>query len=665
MEHVYYEEEAIVRAPMKVVGRRMLGLLKGHGLKLFVCLLLLFAASGVSLLGPLLVKRAIDVDIANGNYRGLVLTVCIYVVAQLSFLVLTYFQRVKLETAGQTIISALRERLFAKVTQMSISFFDKNPVGRLIARIESDTEAMRLLFTSAVVTFAGDVIMFFGMLAVMAFVDLKLMLMTSLIIPPIVFGAWLFSKKTTPLLLTLRKRTADLTAFMTEHFQGSAIVQIFGRERQAMEAMRHANQRRYETGVKVELIVVAFFNSIFLTEVLGVTIILWHGGKWALEGAVTIGTLMMFIGYVRRFFEPLHRFSEELSTFQRAFSGAQRVFELLDAEPEIVDRRETRRWKRLERSIEFDNVWFRYGDAVRGEGRDELPRGPGAEGSAGQATGSYPEPYPDERTSAPAPGQLPAVKAPGRNDWVLRGVSFSVPKGERWALVGATGGGKTSIISLLLRFYQPQKGRILVDGIDINELSQAELRAKIGLVLQDIFLFPGNVLENLRLGEEALSSERVMLAAKRLGVDDVIERLPEGLGTELAERGENLSTGERQLLSFLRALLVDPDILVLDEATSSVDPHTERLLQRAMEELLADRTSLVIAHRLSTVVDSDNILVIHDGQIVERGSHATLITQPGYYNKLFKLQSLAARERRQVVGAEAPQAGTLRVAKDD
>ncbi|MCX5801401.1 MAG: ABC transporter ATP-binding protein [Candidatus Eisenbacteria bacterium] len=599
MDPVYYEEETTVRTPTRILARRMLGLLKGHGVELAVCLVLLFAASSVSLVGPILVKRAIDVDIAERNFRGLVLTVLLFVAAQLAFLLLSYVQRVRLETVGQAIISSLRERLFARVTGMSLSFFDKNPVGRLISRVESDTEAMRMLFTSAVVTFLGDIIMFLGMLAVMAYVNLKLTLVTSLVLPPILTAAWIFSKKTTPLFLTVRKRMADITAFLTEHLQGSAIVQIFGREKQTTEAMRDANQRKYETALKVELIVVAFFNTLFLTETIGVTLILWQGGKWALSGAVTIGTLMMFMGYVRRFFEPLHRLSEELSTFQRAFSGAQRVFELLDTQPEITDKPVTREWKRFEKGIDFENVWFSYDN----------------------------------------------------HDWVLRDITFSLSKGQRWALVGATGGGKTSIISLLLRFYQPQRGRILVDGIDIKELSQEELRAKIGLVLQDIFLFPGNVLENLRMGEKTLSPDRVMEAARRIRVDDVVNRLPRGLETELAERGDNLSTGERQLLSFLRALLVDPDILVLDEATSSVDPHTERLLRRAMKELMAGRTSLVIAHRLSTVMDSDHILVIHDGEVVERGNHSALMAQKGYYRKLFRLQCLATRER------ETPAAG--------
>ena len=362
--------------------------------------------------------------------------------------------------------------------------------------------------------------------------------------------------------------------------------------------------------------VVAFFNSIFLTEVFGTGIILWYGGKWGLGGSVTIGTLVMFIGYLRRFFEPLHRFSEELSTFQRAFSGGQRVFELLDAEPEVMDKAVVKRWTRLEKAVEFKNVWFSYGNGEADSG----------EGVPQAAVGNV-----------------------GRNGWVLRDISFTVPRGERWALVGATGGGKTSIISLLLRFYQPQRGRILVDGIDVNDIRQTELRSRIGLVLQDIFLFPGNVLENLRMGDEQITPERVMKAARRLGVDDVITRLPKGLDTELAERGENLSTGERQLFSFLRALLVDPDILVLDEATSSVDPQTERLLQRAMTELFAGRTSIVIAHRLSTVVDSDNILVIHNGGITESGRHEELLAQGGYYSKLFTLQSLAARGEEEVV----------------
>ncbi|MFH0777534.1 MAG: ABC transporter ATP-binding protein [Candidatus Eisenbacteria bacterium] len=570
----------------------MLSLLKGHELELVVCLVLLFTATGVSLLGPILVKRAVDVDIASKNYRGLVLTVIVFVLAQLGFLLLTYVQRVKLETVGQKIISALRERLFAHVTQMSLAYFDKNPVGRLISRVESDTEAMRMLFTSAVVTFAGDVIMFFGMLFVMGYVNPRLMLITAAIVPPILFGAWLFSKKSTPLLLVVRKRTADLTAFLTEHLQGSSIIQIFGREPQVIEGMSDANQRKYAVGLRVELMVVAFFNGLFLMETVGVVLILWRGGMWALEGVVTIGTLMMFMGYVRRFFEPLHRLSEELSTINRAYSGAQRVFDLLDTKPEVEDSRAPIPWKRLQSAITFENIWFSY----------------------------------------------------DKDDWVLRDVSFNLPKGERWALVGATGGGKTSIINLLLRFYEPQRGRILVDGIDIRELTQEELRAKVGLVLQDIFLFPGNIVDNLRMGEKPLTESDITVAAGRIGVDDVLARFPRGLKTELAERGVNLSTGERQLLSFLRALLVDPDILVLDEATSSVDPQTERKLRRAMSELLAGRTSMVIAHRLSTVVDCDNILVIHDGEIVEHGNHHSLIAQGGYYSKLFRLQSLKVIE---------------------
>jgi ATP-binding cassette subfamily B protein len=344
----------------------------------------------------------------------------------------------------------------------------------------------------------------------------------------------------------------------------------------------------------------------------------------------------MFIGYLRRFFEPVHRFSEELSTFQRAFSGAQRVFELLDAELEVMDKAAAKKWGRLEKAVEFQNVWFSYGD---GNGKGESGASDtGKIGGAATQDAHGVDKIPGTATQDARP------VAPDKDDWVLREINFTVPRGERWALVGATGGGKTSIISLLLRFYQPQKGRILVDGIDINDIRQTELRSRIGLVLQDIFLFPGNVLENLRMGDERITPERVMEAARRLGMDDVIRRLPKGLDTQLAERGENLSTGERQLLSFLRAMLVDPDILVLDEATSSVDPQTERLLQRAMAELLAGRTSVVIAHRLSTVMDSDNILVIHNGRITERGRHEELLAQGGYYSKLFMLQSLAARE---------------------
>jgi ATP-binding cassette subfamily B protein len=442
----------------------------------------------------------------------------------------------------------------------------------------------------------GDALTFVGMFIVMFIVHWKLALITASVLPPIFFGAWLFQKKTTKRFLMVRKRMADIMAFVTEHLQGMHVIQLFNQEGRAIDRMIHANRRKFDTEFSAEFAVVVFFNTLFFMELVGIALILWRGGLWAIQGVVTVGTLMMFIGYVRRFFQPIHHLSEQLSIFQKAFASSKRIFHLLDMEPVIDDAAKPVRWKSLEQGIEFRDVWFSYNE----------------------------------------------------KDWALKGVSFRIPRGERWALVGQTGSGKTSIVNLLLRFYDCQRGSVEVDGLDIRNIRQKELREKIALVLQDVFIFPGSVLENVRLGNEDIAPERVADALKTVCPEELLERLSDGLDTELAERGKDLSTGERQLLSFARALAFDPEILLLDEATSSVDPATEAAIRDALTLLLQGRTSIIVAHRLSTVISSDKILVVHDGKIVEQGSHWDLLKQGGHYSRLYELQLAQTCEAEEV-----------------
>ncbi|MFH1219907.1 MAG: ABC transporter ATP-binding protein [Candidatus Eisenbacteria bacterium] len=615
MESAYYEDDKQADISSRKALGHLMPLLKPHRGWLAGCLLLLAASKAIYLVGPYLIRHAIDIDITGRNYRGLVGTVGLYVLVQGLFLVINYVFRLRMEIIGQRVMIVLRKRLFDHVIKMAISFFDRNPTGRLMARIESDTEALRMMFTNTVVAMIGSVFLVAGMFIWMFIVSWQLTLVVTILIPVVATALYFYHRVTTPKWLVIRKRMADVTASLTEFIQGIEVVQIFDRTREVRRRMNEINRRKYAPQVKAEVIVTVMFNFIFFMETFIIALVLYCGARWVgivhpaaapgalggLAGAatgakaagatagLTIGTLVMFITYVRMFFEPVYMAAEEIASVQRAIAGAKRIFGLLSIDETIPEPARPAAWPAFESAITFENVSFSY---------------------------------------------------TGDDNYVLRNVSFTIPKGQRFALAGVTGGGKSTVISLLLRFYDPQEGRILVDGTDIREISSEELRKKFGLVLQDIVIFPGNVASNVSLGSKDYDLGRVEEACRRVSADRFIDTMPDRYETELSERGANLSRGERQLLSFARALAFDPQILILDEATSSVDPETERLIQAGLETLMRGRTSIVIAHRLSTILNVDRILVVRDGEIIERGTHDQLVAAGGYYSKLFKLQFL-------------------------
>jgi ATP-binding cassette subfamily B protein len=504
-----------------------------------------------------------------------------------SYLTGSYIQRVQLETIGQDIITALKRRCFDHITGLNVNFFDRNPVGRLMSRVESDGESLRQMFASIVVMIVGDVLLVVGMLSIMFYANWRLTLLVLSVAPVVIVLIYAFQRYTTPRFLKVRQRVADIIATITEYVQGMSVIQIFNRQRTARDRLNEANRRKFVIERNAEWGVVSFFNTIYFLQNVAIALVLWFAAEAVLGEAVTVGVIMLFVLYIRRFFEPVHRFAEEVHVIQKAIAGARRIFALLDSTEIVPEPTKPQQWSGLEDKIRFEDVWFSYG---------------------------------------------------GDDNYAAKGIDFEVRKGEKVALVGVTGGGKSTAINLLLRFYDPTRGRITVDGIDIRELATEDLRAKFGLVLQDIFLFPGDVKDNITLGREDLHDEQLTGVTRLVAADRFINRLPKGYATEISERGANLSRGERQLLSFARAMIHNPQVLLLDEATSSVDPDTEQKITQALRRLLKGRTSIIIAHRLSTILDADRILVIRDGEITERGSHQELLAAKGYYEQLFRLQ---------------------------
>ena len=586
-----YEDEKIKPEEKAIRSRKafakLLPLLKAHTRGLLVCLFLLAGGTLLSIYWPILLKRAMDIDIKNGDFNGLLVTVGLIGLIQITTLALQYVQRIKLETIGQNIMVDLKRKLFDHILSLDVSFFDKNPVGRLMARVESDTESLRMLFTNTVVLVVGDMILITGIFAVMFYYSWRLASILIMILPVVAILMIVFERLTTSRFFEVRKKMAEITARLAEFLHGMSIIQIFHRGAYAREQIYRVNELKFKDDSFVNIGVCIFFNTVFFFEYVMIGLTLYFGARWIESGAITVGTIGMFIILIWRSFDPIWRASEQLATIQKAIAGAKRIFALLATDPTIYEPEKPVVWSKLENSIKFDHVWFSYTND---------------------------------------------------DNWALKDATFEIPVGRRVALAGVTGGGKTTVISLLLRFYDPQKGRITVDGIDIRDISRAELRKRFALVLQDIILFPGDVQSNINLESEEMSNERLIEVSQTVQADRFINRLPDGYKTGVSEKGSNFSRGERQLLSFARALAVDPDVLVLDEATSSVDPETERTIQDSLRKLMAGRTSLVIAHRLSTILDVDEILVIRRGEIIERGTHTKLILKNGYYSKLFHLQ---------------------------
>ena len=545
---------------------------------------LILASTGLGLLGPVLLKRAIDVNIGSGDLGGLAATSLLYLVIQVAIFIASYYQLVWLTRVGEQGAADLKQHLFDHLMNLPMSFFDKNPVGRLISRVESDTEAIKRLFTRTSVVLLQSFIMLAGMSIIMGLTSWRLYLLVFALLPPFAVAFRLFQRKVRPIYLDIRRTVADINSLIAEALQALPVIQVFRQQNRLGGKMDDLCRLKYRNEMRAFTLWYIIWFLVDFGEVVGLALVLGFGGVWALRGILTVGTLFMFVAYITRLFGPLRMVSGQVNVMQRAFASAERVFGLLDRQPE--PRGEPGGSLSLADRIAFEKVGLAY------EG----------------------------------------------GDFVLRDIDLTVRKGERVALVGETGGGKSSIVGLLLKFYAAQEGRITVDGVDLAGIDRHRLRSAIGLVPQDVVMFPGSVMDNLRMMDETVPADRVVEAAKRTRIHDAILRFPRGYDTNLIERGVNLSLGERQLLAFARALVFDPQLLVLDEATSSVDPHTEHLIQQGLAELLAGRTAIIVAHRLATIRMADRIVVVHKGRIAEQGSHDELLAKDGLYARFYKLQ---------------------------
>lgn len=565
--------------------KRLLAYVKPYRGWVAASVALLLAASAAELAGPYLIKMGIDNYIAAGDRSGLaVIALALLGVNIVSFL-LSYWQIYLMNLTGQSVIYDMRTELFAHVQTLSLSFFDKNPVGRLISRIMGDIQVLNDLFTSGVVMALGDLFTLLGIMGIMLALNVKLALVTFIVVPMLFVTSMVFRTKVRRSFRQIRRAIARINGYLQENITGIRTVQMFNREAKNSQHFDKLNHDHLDAYLRSILYYAVFFPTVEIIGAIAMALIIWYGGRQVLDDALTLGTLVAFTQYTVRFFQPIRDLSEKYNIMQGAMAASERVFRLLDTAPELPEPGARLLPLSDAGSVEFENVSFAYD-----------------------------------------------------TEDVLKDVTFKVEPGESVAFVGATGGGKTTIMNLLCRFYDPRSGTIRLDGVDIREIESESLRRRLTIVLQDVYLFSGSIRDNIRLGNPTIPDEKVADAVRRARVDELLARLPDGLSQRVGERGITLSAGQRQLIAFARALAFDPKILVLDEATSSVDPETEALIRDASAEVMKGRTSLVIAHRLSTIKGVDRIIVIHKGRIREMGTHRELLEKRGIYNKLYEVQ---------------------------
>lgn len=564
---------------------RLLTYLRPYKLPVFMAFLLIVAMAALDLTGPWLYKVAIDRYIARGDVSGLPGVAALYLLALALAFVVRYAQLYVLAMTGQRVMLDLRRQIYTHLQRLHVGYFDRNPVGRLMTRVTTDVDAVNELFTSGVVTVFGDLFTLFGIMGVMLYMNWKLALVTFSVIPFFFLVTNWFRRGSRQSFREVRRYVARLNAFMQESLVGMSVVQLFRRESQRRQGFDRINRDHADANLRQIFFYAVFYPAIDLLAAMAVAAILLYGGGRVLAGTLSVGALVAFIQYSERFWRPISDLSEKFNILQAAMASSERIFTLLDTPVQVVAPAHPVRLAAVRGRVAFEDVSFAY----QGE------------------------------------------------EWVLRDVDFAVEPGRSVALVGATGAGKTTVISLLARFYDVNRGRVMLDGVDVRELDLAQLRSSLALVLQDVHLFSGTIASNIRLGSD-ISDGRVEAAARAVHAHRFIEALPGGYGAEVRERGATLSVGQKQLLSFARALAHDPRVLILDEATSSVDTETEALIQDALKVLLKDRTAIVIAHRLSTIQSVDEILVMHKGRIRERGRHADLLAQRGMYWTLYQLQ---------------------------
>jgi ATP-binding cassette subfamily B protein len=603
-----HEEEGVRQFDPRLT-RRLLSYLRPYRGRAGLSVALIILSSLFELAGPAIVGIAIDLfvitpqtlpeagvsrgvgewlagrGVALDPLTGINIAAGIYLFSLVGGFLILYSQMVLMNMMGQFVMSDMRRQIFGRLQKLDIQYFDRNPVGRLITRVTTDVDALNEMFTAGFVSIFGDIVVLAGIVGVLFWMDWRLALVLFSILPFIVLTSVWFRNGARKTYRMVRARIAAINAFLQEHISGMPVVQLFNRQEEEAKKFETLNARHRDANLESIWYYSIFYPMIELVQSVGIALIVWYGGRQVLEGTLTLGALIAFFQYAQRFYEPISDLSEKYNILQGAMAASERIFKLVDTPIRIESPEGAARAEGIE-TIEFRDVWFAYND----------------------------------------------------EEWVLKGISFTVRRGERIALVGHTGAGKTTVTSLLLRFYDIQKGAILINGVDIREIELVSLRRLFAIVQQDFFLFSGSLGANITLGDAAIGGARMREASEKVQAARFIERLPAGYDTEVRERGAGLSVGEKQLISFARALAFDPPVLILDEATSSIDTETERLIQEGIAVLMEDRTSIVIAHRLSTIRSADSILVFHHGEIRERGSHEELMRSDGLYRRLYELQ---------------------------
>ncbi len=601
---------------------RLMGYLKPYIKTVLLCFVLVAILTALDLYRPMLIGDAIDkyiltMDAATATdlsaeefaaasaltpderWQGILKTGAIYVAVMLVAFVCNRRQYLLIQEMGQSIVYTLRMELMEHVQSLSMRYFDTTPVGRIVTRITNDTEAINDLYSNIIVRLFRNVIKVIGLIAVMLMLDVKMALLSLVMVPVVAALTFVFRRLSRKCYQVVKTRITALNTFLSEHLSGMRVIQIFNREKEKCDEFDEKNTQLYKAGFREMMIFGIFRPLIYFASIAATAIILGGGSSQVLTGAISIGTLYMFTQYISQLFQPIQELAEMFTTLQSAIASAEKIFTLMDVEPIVKERPDPVKPGEIKGRIEFDHVWFAY------ETRD---------------------------------GETPTAENAGSENWVLRDVSFVIEPGQKVAFVGATGAGKSSILNLIGRYYDIQKGAIRIDGVDSRDMSREQIRAAIGQVQQDVFIFTGDVKHNIRLRDESITDAAIREAARNTNASHFIERLPGKYDERVTERGATFSAGQRQLLSFARTLAYDPRILILDEATANIDTETEQWIQEAVKTLMEGRTSIMVAHRLSTIQHCDRIIVMHHGKIRESGTHQELLEQDGIYKKLYQLQ---------------------------
>lgn len=587
MTNIQSEDEILGKAYDNRLMKRLLVYLKPYRFLVALSVLIMLLSSLAQLAGPYITKLAIDNYIAQGDRTGLLHTILGFLGVIVAGFTLQYLQVYMMQYVGQKAMYDLRMQIFSHVQHLDLTYFDKNPVGRILTRITGDVQVLNELFTSGVVAVFGDIFMLIGIVVAMLAINWKLAIVVFSVVPILIIATAIFRRKVRQSYRDVRLITAKINSYSQEHISGVTVIQSFVAEKKAFDGFDKINQDLMHAHIRTVFYYAVFFPVVELVGAISIALIIGYGGHEIIAGSVlTLGALVAFIQYADRFYQPIRDLSEKYNILQSAMASSERIFRVLDTQSAIRNPEKGITIRRARGEIEFRDLYFEY----------------------------------------------------DKDNPILKGINLKINPGEKIAVVGATGSGKTTLTSLLCRFYEYEKGDILVDGISLKQLHEKELRRNIALVIQDVFLFSGDIKRNLRLDSEEISIAQIKQAAIEVGADKFIEKLEGGYDHELKERGLNLSVGQRQLIAFARALAFDPAILILDEATSSVDTETEILIQKALKRLLAGRTSIIVAHRLSTIKGADKIVVMHKGQIREIGTHAELLKKGGIYYRLYQLQ---------------------------